>query len=105
MEIVPDFVEIGFDCVCPFERPPGNVDGVEGIRAVRHMLQDKVTFNGNVHTVRALLQGTPETVRQQVRELKEAYKGSNRLIVGTGDQVAGGTPDENLWAMIEETRK
>lgn len=105
MEIVSDFVDIGFDCVCPFERPPGNVDGVEGIKAVRKLLQEKVTFNGNVHTVRALLQGTPETVRQQVRELKEAYAGSNRLIVGTGDQVAFDTPDENLWAMIEETRK
>jgi hypothetical protein len=105
MEIVPDFVDIGFDCVCPFERPPGNVEGVAGIRTVRSMLQEKVSFNGNVHTVRALLQGTPELVRQQVCEIKEAYEGSNRLIVGTGDQVAGDTPDENLWAMIEETRK
>ena len=105
MEIVPDFVEIGFDCVCPFERPPGNVEGVDGIRTVRDMLQEKVSFNGNVHTVRALLQGTPEAVWEQVREIKEAYEGSARLIVGTGDQVAGDTPDENLWAMIEETRK
>lgn len=31
-----------------------------------------------------------------------AYKGSNRLIVGTGDQVGAETPEENIWAMIDE---
>ena len=91
--------------MCPFERPPGDIVGVEGIKEVREILNEKTTFNGNVHTVEALIYGTPETVRQQVKEIKEAYEGSNRLIVGTGDQVGGETPDENIWAMIEETRK
>jgi uroporphyrinogen-III decarboxylase len=105
MAIVPDFVEIGFDCVCPFERSPGDVDGLEGLKKVRSLLQDRVTFNGNVHTVRALIRGTPEIVRQQVREIKEAFEGTPRVIIGTGDQVGGETPEENIYAMIEEGRK
>ena len=105
METVPDLVDIGFDCVCPFERPPGDVAGLEGLKKVRELLQERVSFNGNVHTVQALAYGTPEDVRVQVREIKEAFKGSNRLIVGTGDQVAGETPEENLWAMIDEAHK
>ena len=105
MHTVSDLVDIGFDCVCPFERPPGDVEGIDGLKRVRELLQDKVTFNGNVHTVHALIFGTPETVRGQVREVKEAFNGSNRVIVGTGDQVGADTPDENLWAMIEETHR
>lgn len=105
METVPDLVEIGFDCVCPFERAPGDVNGLEGLKKVRRMLNDKVTFNGNVHTVQALAKGTPEMVREQVREIKEAFQGTARLIIGTGDQVPGETSDENLYAMIEEGRR
>jgi len=105
METVTDLVDIGFDCVCPFERPPGDVEGLEGLKKVRELLQDKVTFNGNVHTIQALIKGDVETVRGQVREIKEAFEGSNRLIVGTGDQVGAETPEENLWAMIEEVHK
>lgn len=104
-ETLSDLADIGFDCVCPFERPPGDITGLEGIKEVREILAEKTTFNGNVHTVEALIYGTPEKVREQVREIKKAYEGSNRLIVGTGDQVGGETPEENIWAMIEETRK
>ena len=105
METVPDLVEIGFDCVCPFERPPGDVEGLPGLRKVRELLRDQVTFNGNVHTIEALIKGDEETVRGQVREIKEAFAGSNRLIVGTGDQVGAETPEENIWAMIEEAHR
>ena len=105
MNILADMVEVGFDCICPFERPPGDVIGIEGIKKVRTILQDKTTFNGNIHTVKALIQGTTEDVRKQVREVKEAFKGSNRVIIGSGDQIGPGTPDENLWAMVEEARK
>lgn len=105
METVPDLVEIGFDCVCPFERPPGDIVGYEGLKQVRELLNDKVTFNGNIHTVQALANGTAEDVRIQVREIKKAFEGSNRLIIGSGDQIAGETPEENIYAMIDETHK
>ena len=105
MEVVPDYVEIGYDCVCPFERDPGDINDLEDLKTVRRLLDDKVTFNGNVHTIHAMINGTPETVRAQVREIKEAFEGSARFIIGTGDQVCGDTPDENIWAMVEEGRK
>ena len=105
METVPDLVEIGFDCVCPFEREPGDVIGIEGLRKVRALLNDKITFNGNVSTIAALINGTSEDVRQEVREIKEAFQGTPRLIIGTGDQVGGETPEENIYAMIDESRR
>jgi hypothetical protein len=30
---------------------------------------------------------------------------SHRLIIGSGDQVGGETPDENILAMIEEGKR
>ena len=106
METVSDFAEIGIDCVCPFERGPGgDVDGLEGLKKVHRLLQDKVTMNGNVHTVETLIRGTEENVRKEVIEIKEAFQGSARLIIGTGDQVGRETPEENIIAMIEEVKK
>jgi len=69
------------------------------------MLDHKVTMNGNIHTVETLIRGTPEDVRREVREVCEAFAGTNRVIVGTGDQVGRETPEENLHAMIDEARR
>jgi uroporphyrinogen-III decarboxylase len=106
LETVRDLVEIGADCVCPFERPPGgDVDGGAGLRLVRQRLCDTTTMNGNVHTVETLIRGTPQKVRDEVREIRDAFRGSNRVIIGTGDQVGRETPEENIYAMIDEARK
>jgi hypothetical protein len=106
LESVADFVEAGVDCVCPFERPPGgDVRGLEGLVAVRRALDGRVTMNGNVHTVQTLIRGGPEDVRREVAEIKEAFRGSSRCIIGTGDQVGRETPEENIVAMIEEGKK
>lgn len=105
LESVAEFAEIGVNCVCPFERPPGgDVDGLEGLREVARLLDGKVTMNGNIHTVETLIRGTEEDVRREVREVWEAFRGTNRLIIGTGDQVGRETPEGNLRAMIEEAR-
>ena len=104
-ETAADFAEMGVDCVCPFERPPGgDVGGLDGLREVARLLDGRVTFNGNVHTVETLIRGGPEDVRREVREVLEAFGGSPRLVVGTGDQVGRETPEENLFAMVEEAR-
>jgi hypothetical protein len=101
--IVPELGELGLDCICPFERAPGG--DVSDLRAVRRALGERTTFNGNVHTVDALIRGTPDDVRRQVLEIMEAFEGSPRLIVGTGDQVGAETPEDNIRAMIDTVRQ
>jgi len=100
--VLPELATLGFDCICPFERPPGG--DVTNLTEVRHILDDRTTFNGNVHTVDTLIRGTPADVRREVEEILTAFAGSPRLIVGTGDQVGAETPDDNIWAMIEAVR-
>jgi len=106
MAVAADFAELGIDCVCPFERPPGgDVAGLAGLREVERLLRGRTTMNGNIHTVETLERGTPEDVRREVREVLEAFRSNSRVIVGTGDQVCVKTPEENVRAMIEEVRK
>ena len=106
MESVADFAEMGIDCVCPFERPPGgDVAGLEGLKEVARRLNGRTTMNGNLHTVETLIRGTPEDVRREVREVWEAFRHTPRVIIGTGDQVGRETPEENLRAMIDEGKK
>ena len=108
METVADMAEIGLDCVCPFERGPGpggDVNGRAELQEVERLLRGRTAMNGNVHTVETLIRGTPETVRREVREIKEVFADNPRVIIGTGDQVGRETPEENLWAMIDEAKK
>lgn len=106
LETVSDFAEIEIDCVCPFERPPGgDVDGIKGLKSVAKLLQGRVTMNGNVHTVNTLIRGKEKEVRKEVQEIIDAFKNNPRVIVGTGDQVGGETPEENLHAMIDEAKR
>lgn len=106
IETAGDFAEIGIDCVCPFERGPGgDVDGLDGLLKVRGLLGDRVTMNGNVHTVETLIRGNPKDVRNEVRQIRKAFEGSSRLIIGTGDQVGRETPEENIFAMVEEAKR
>ena len=103
MGVLPELAVLGLDCICPFERRPGG--DVRDLAAIRGALGDKVTFNGNVHTVETLLRGTPADVEREVTEIVQAFGRSNRLIVGTGDQVAGDTPDANVYTMIDAVRR
>ncbi len=103
-EVLNDFAECGADCVCPFERPPGG--DITDVGEARAALGDRVTFNGNVHTVETLIRGTPADVRREVEEIFEQWgPDRRRLILGTGDQVGRETPDENIEAMIEAGRR
>lgn len=106
VESLQDFVDIGVDCVCPFERPPGgDIAGTEGLEKVRSILGGNVTMNGNVHTVETLIRGTPESVQQEVVQIKQAFQGEPRLIIGSGDQIGYETPEENVYALIEEAKR
>ena len=102
LKVLPDLATLDLDCICPFERPPGG--DIVDLSLVRQELAERTAFNGNVHTVETLIRGTPIDVRREVMGILQAFDGSPRLIVGTGDQVGAETPDENIHAMIETVR-
>jgi uroporphyrinogen-III decarboxylase len=103
-DVLDDLADCGADCICPFERPPGG--DITDLAEIRRVLGDRVTMNGNVHTVETLIRGTPGDVRREVERIFEQWgPDPRRLILGTGDQVGRETPDENIAAMIEAGRR
>jgi len=58
---------------------------------------------GNLDPVRALRDGTPESVKQALAECHRAA--GRRYIVGAGCEVPRGTPAENLLAMRDYARE
>lgn len=103
-DVLADLAECGADCVCPFERPPGG--DITDVAEVSRAIGDRVTMNGNVHTVETLIRGTPADVVREVEEIFAGWgRGGRRLILGTGDQVGAETPEENIAAMIDAGRR
>jgi hypothetical protein len=94
--ILPDFADSGLNILCPLECPPG---GDADMGTVKHLYGDRLCLKGNVETS-LLLNGSPEQVRQAVRQRVEAAKTGSGFILGTGDQVAYDTPFENIRAFV-----
>ena len=103
-ELIDDLVELGVDCLCPLERPPGGDVSPESMAAIKEKTRGRMTLNGNVHTLESLIRGGPEDVAAEVRQIIDLWADDGRLIVGTGDQVGAETPDENIHAMIETAK-
>lgn len=102
-DLLADLAHSGADCICPFERPPGG--DIADLGEVRQAMGDRVTVNGNVHTVETLIRGTPEDVEREVAEILAQWGSDRRrLILGTGDQVGWETPEANIRAMVKAGR-
>ena len=46
-----------------------------------------------------------DMVTFECNDIAEAFTCESRVIIGTGDQVGGDTPEENIHAMIETARR
>lgn len=68
----------------------------------RDQMGPNQVFCGNIHPVRVLKDGTPESVTAAVAECHR--QAGARFIVGAGCEVARGTPIANLMAMKEYAR-
>jgi MtaA/CmuA family methyltransferase len=68
----------------------------------RSAMGSKQVLLGNMDPVRALRDGTPQSV---TRALEECYQAAGpRYIVGAGCEVPRGTPEENLRALTDFAR-
>ena len=71
----------------------------------KDLVGGKVCLLGNVKPAETLLRGTPQAVREEVRELVAQAAASPRgLILSSGCEVPFNTPPANLDGMIEAAR-
>ncbi len=62
---------------------------------------DRVCLKGNINPLKFMRFGTPETVKAEVKRQLEAAKEGGGYVISTGGEMGDGTPDENIFAMIE----
>ena len=97
-----DFVEMGVDILNPVQLSARGMDA--------HMLKEKygdklVFWGGGVDTQQTLPFGTPEQVRQQVKERLDILSKGGGYVFAPIHNVVAKTPVENLIAMYEAVKE
>ncbi len=91
--IIPELIEIGLDVLNPIQ--PASMDPSE----LKKTYGKKLCFWGTVDEQYTLPFGTPEEVKNEVRQRLETVGKNGGLIIGPTHHVQLDTPLENFWAM------
>jgi uroporphyrinogen-III decarboxylase len=100
--LLPDFVEAGFDILNPVQTSAARMDPVE----LKKTFGDVLTFwGGGIDTQRTLPFGTPEQVREEVRERIKVFGAGGGFVFTPVHNVQARTPVENIVAVYEAVRE
>lgn len=89
--LLPGISTLGIDIV--------DVDHMVDMEYARSVLGTATALAGNIDPVAGVLRGTPELIRQKMRETYE--KVGNPFMANAGCEIPSGTPKENLLALCE----
>lgn len=96
--LLPDIVDAGFDILNPVQCSAVGMNP----QTLKERFGGKLTFwGGGIDTQKTLPFGTPEEVRQQVRERVAIFNREGGFVFNTVHNVQARTPAENLIAMYE----
>jgi uroporphyrinogen-III decarboxylase len=101
-DLLEDFVEAGFDILNPVQTSAARMDPVE----LKKTFGDRLTFwGGGVDTQRTLPFGTPNQVRQEVRERIKTFGAGGGFVFNPVHNVQARAPVQNLLTMYETVRE
>lgn len=95
-KVLPRYAETGADVI--------EIDHAVDLQFARNAVGERVTLMGNVHTVKELLQGTPDSVGRAARACIERVGGGRGFILGSGCLVPRLTPISHLQEMVRVAR-
>ena len=102
MPLIQDFIDSGFDILNPVQTSAKNMDP----QTLKKKFGDQLTFwGGGVDTQKTLPFGTPDQVRQQVRENIRILGKGGGFVFNPIHNVQALAPIENILAMYETVRK
>ena len=98
MDVIPDFIEIGFQVINPIQ--PECMNPVE----VKRRFGDKITMHGTVSLQQTMPYGTQEVVKKEIEESirKCGYNGG--LIICPSNMLQFDTPRENVIAIYDTVK-
>jgi len=96
--LIDDFIDAGFDILNPVQCSAAGMDP----QGLKERFGDRLVFwGGGVDTQHTLPFGTPEEVRQEVRERIDIFNAGGGYVFNTIHNVQARTPVENLLAMYD----
>jgi uroporphyrinogen decarboxylase len=96
--LIPSMIAAGLDGLHAIQPSCAGMD----LRALKAEFGDRVLFNGCIDSHHVLIEGTPETVRRQTREVLEIMKPGGGFVAGAShDWTLPETPVENVVAMFD----
>jgi hypothetical protein len=96
--LLPDFVEAAFDILNPVQTSAAHMDPVE----LKQTFGEVLTFwGGGIDTQRMLPFGTPEEVREQVRQRIKVFGAGGGFVFNPVHNVQSRVPIANLLAMYK----
>jgi uroporphyrinogen decarboxylase len=99
--VIPDLIEIGIDILNPVQ---WRCRGMERA-ALASDFGKHVTFHGGIDNQETLPFGTPQDVRNQVKENIEIFSGGRGYIVAPCHNLQANTPTENVVALYQAVRE
>ena len=100
-ELLPDFIEAGFDILNPVQC---SATGMDPVMLKREFGKDLVFWGGGVDTQHTLAVGKPEDVYREVRERIAIFNQDGGFVFNAIHNLQGNTPVENVIAMFDAIR-
>lgn len=101
-DLIPDFIEAGFDILNPVQVSAAGMDARE---LKREFGKDVVFWGGGVDTQKTLPYGTPDEVYREVRERIDIFAPGGGFVFNTIHNLQGNVPIENVEAMFRAIRE
>lgn len=98
--IIPDLIECGLDILNPLQPDVYDMDHAE----LKERFGDRLSFHGSISIQRTLPFGTPDDVRNEVRQRVETLAPGGGFIFSTAHNIQADTPIENILALFEAYR-
>ena len=95
--LIPEFIDCKLDILQALQPDTHEMD----FDRIKNEFGDKLCFQGSVGIQKALPFGTPEEVRQEVKDRIEALAPGGGFIISTSHNIQGDTQVENVMALIE----
>ncbi len=101
-ELIPDFIEAGFDILNPVQCSAAKMDA----RTLKREFGRQIVFwGGGADTQHTMAFGTPDEVYREVRQRIEIFGDGGGFVFNTVHNVQATTPTENLLAMFRAIRE
>jgi uroporphyrinogen decarboxylase len=95
--LIPDFIEAGLDVLQSIQPRAAGMDLAE----LKREFGRNLCFHGSIDIQRTLPFGTPDDVREEVRQRMQAGKPGGGFIIGPAHNIQFDTPTDNILAMYE----